>query len=340
MISPSYGLKIGGAENQLNKLYKRLIANNEVKISSKKSEKCSDFLYPINYLFKIFLRIILNQFHIIHIHTFSSPAWFISLSNLLLNKIIIIKITLSGKNSRLEKIKKNNFYRILFKIFFVSKKIYFVAINRNIKKDLMEIGIKRENIINIPNGVEVRTKNIKKNKNIDLIFFGRLIKRKKLMELIEIINNNKLFKIKFVIYGEGPESKYLNNYIKKNQIKNISIKKFISNSSIIKKLQYSKFSINASQSEGLSNSILESLSQGVPVICRNISQNKFLIANNFNGLLFNSKKDLLKILTKINYKKINYKIFSKNCFKTAKKFNIEHISDLYKKKYLQIYSKS
>jgi glycosyltransferase involved in cell wall biosynthesis len=340
MISPSYGSKIGGAENQLKKLYKKLIVNNEVKIFSKKTAKCSNFLYPINYLFKIFLRIIINQFDIIHVHTFSSPAWFISLSNILLNKIVIIKITLSGNNSRLEKIKKNNFLKILFKIFFFSKKVYFVSINKDIKQDLIKIGIRRENIINIPNGVEIKTGNVNKNKNIDIIFFGRLIKRKNLTELIKIINNYKLFNIKFVIYGEGPERRYLIHYIKKNQIKNIFIRKFISNSSIINKLQYSKFSINASHSEGLSNSILESLSQGVPVICRDISQNKLLIKNNFNGYLYTNQKDLLKILTKINNKKINYKIFSKNCFETAKKYNMEHISNLYTEKYLQIYSKN
>ena len=73
MISPSYGSKIGGAENQLSKLYKKLIRYNKVKIFSKKSEKCSNFLYPANYLLKIILGIIVNQFNIIHIHTFSSP---------------------------------------------------------------------------------------------------------------------------------------------------------------------------------------------------------------------------------------------------------------------------
>lgn len=126
-------------------------------------------------------------------------------------KKILIKITLSGNNSRLEKINSNLLFKVIFNFFFNSKNIYFVSINANIKKILIKNGIKKKNIFNIPNGVEISSKRTVNKKEIDLIYFGRLIKRKNIFNILNIINERKLEKLKFHIYGEGPERKKLNH---------------------------------------------------------------------------------------------------------------------------------
>ena len=83
MVSPSYGLKIGGAEIQLNKL-KRLDNSIETKII--KITKCSNTLYPFNYIFKLILYLFRNKIDIIHIHIFFSSL-IISILNIFINKL-------------------------------------------------------------------------------------------------------------------------------------------------------------------------------------------------------------------------------------------------------------
>ena len=338
MISPSYGSKIGGAENQLKKLCQKL-NNKNINIFSKKSSNCSDFFYPYNFNFKILKYVIKKNYEIIHIHTFSSPAWIVAFFNIFLKRKVIIKITLSGINSRLEKINDNFFFKIFFNFIFSSKDIYFVAINENIKKILIKYGIKKRNIFSIPNGVEISLKRPVYKKEIDLIYFGRLIERKNIVNILEIIKKKKLNKLKFHIYGDGPEKKKIKAYIKINNLKNVLLKNFIKNKEIIKILKKSKFSINASRSEGMSNSILESLSQAVPVICSNIYENKNLIKNNYNGYVFRNNKELFKIL-KYSIKSKNYKKISINAIHSIQKYNIDKIVKVYLEKYNKLLTKS
>lgn len=334
MVSPSYGLNIGGAEIQLSKIQKRLDNSIETKIISKKSTKCSNTLYPFNYIFKLILYLFRNKIDIIHIHTFSSPAWVISILNIFINKPILVKITLSGNNSRLEKIKKNYIYKIFFHLCFYSKKIYFISVNKNIQKDLVGIGIKKNNLIKIPNGIEIKKFNISK-KQVDVVFFGRLIKRKNVIEILNTLKKNALKHISFKIYGEGPERNEIIKFKNKNKLKNVSIKNFLNNKKMLKTIKTSKFTINASNAEGLSNAILESLSVGVPVICRNISQNKELVKNGFNGYIFKNDNELEKVFKKINNLS-NYKKISNNAYRTAKKYDIEAVTNSYINKYKKL----
>ena len=338
MVSPSHNSNIGGAEIQLNKLIK-LLRKKNVTIISKKSEKCDNLLYPYNFLIKVIFSIIKNKYKIIHIHTFSSPAWIIAFFNFYLNRKILIKITLAGSNSRLGKISSSYFLKVLFNMFFRSKDIYFVALNKKIKGELIRLGIKRSNIFNIPNGVEILKNKPKERKKSDLIFFGRLIKRKNVFELLKLIHKKKLNHIKLDIYGEGPEKQLIKSYIIEKRLKNISLNNFISNQKIIYKLKKTRFSINTSKSEGMSNAILESISQGVPVICCDIAENRYLIKNYFNGYIFKDMKDLYRILKNLSRMK-NYKKISSNAFNSANQYNIKNIAEIYKKKYKKLLLKN
>lgn len=340
MISPSYGLGVGGAENQLNKLYNSLKKNLiDVTIISKKKLNCSNLFYPFNFYLKCLMQIIIRKSNIIHIHTFSSPAWIIASLNFLLKRKILIKITLSGKNSRLEKIKNKFFLRLFFLFIFRNRDIFFVAINKRIKKILYKLGVKKENIFEISNGVSINFKKEEVEKKIikgkDIVYFGRLIKRKDILKILQLIKNKKLFHIKFDIYGEGPEKKFLEEYIKKNNLDNINIYKFKTLPQLLKEIKKYKFSINSSKSEGMSNSILESLSLGVPVICSNIEENRAMVKNNFNGYVYKNNSQLVKILkTCVNIK--NYKFISANAIKSVEKFHITDVASKYIKTYQRL----
>ena len=87
-----------------------------------------------------------------------------------------------------------------------------------------------------------------------------------------------------------------------------------------------------SNSEGLSNAMLEAMSKSLVVIVKKIRSNKDILKDKFNCLLFKNKYELEKILKKKN----NIKKLSKNSFMTVKeKFNINIIT----KKYIELYQK-
>ena len=131
-----------------------------------------------------------------------------------------------------------------------------------------------------------------------------------------IINELKS-KIKF-------ENKDKINFIKKN--KNIS--KFLVNSDI---------GILTSNEEGLSNSILEYMSYGLPVIATKVGGNVEQVLNNKNGFLV-EKDDDIKLSQKLE-ELIKNKLMRKKFGRVSKKIVKEKFSlETSFKKYKKIYS--
>lgn len=303
MVSPSFGIKNGGAENQLKILKKNLATYNNYKIIN----KSKTIFYPFGYLLKIFNEILKSQYDIIHIHTFNSPAWLMALISAIKNYKIIIKITLSGKGSRINNIQANFFYRFLFFIFFKRKNIFFHAITNDIKKKLINLGIKKSQIFFSPNGVEIL--NIKKDKNKlkKIIYFGRLISRKQVFQFLKFFLENQelMKKYSFSIFGNGPENLKIKNQINKARVTNIKLTKSISHDNIIHILKNYDVCINPSLNEGMSNSLLEAMSAGLVVVARDTKQNAEIIKNRQNGYLFKNDKDLISIFKNL---RLNNKI--------------------------------
>lgn len=88
------------------------------------------------------------------------------------------------------------------------------------------------------------------------------------------------------IYGEGSQREELENYIKENNLSDsVKLKGFANN--IHEIISRSALFISSSDYEGISNSILEALSMGVPAICTDcpIGGTRELIKDGKNGLL-------------------------------------------------------
>jgi len=301
MVSPSFGIKNGGAENQLKILKKNLAKCNNYKIIS----KSKTVFYPFGYLIKIFNEITKLRYDIIHIHTFNSPAWLIALMSITKKFNVIIKITLSGKGSRINNIQSNPFYKFLFFIFFKRKNIFFHAITNDIKKKLISLGIKKSQIFFSPNGVEILKIRKSRNKLKKIIYFGRLIPRKQILQFLKFfLKNEKLTKkYSFSIFGNGPENLKIKNYINKSKASYINLSKSISHDNIIQTLKNYDICINPSLNEGMSNSLLEAMSAGLVVIARDTKQNAEIIKNRQNGYLFKNDNDLISIFKNLHLNK-------------------------------------
>ena len=187
------------------------------------------------------------------------------------------------------------------------KKIFFQAIKDEIYEDLIKLKVRKKNIIRVPNGISIDTYvNIKKHnkKETHFGFVGRLIRSKNINFLLNSFKTylSEYKNDKLLIFGKGPEQKFISNFIITNKLtKNIILKGFEQRKDRI----YSNIDvlIHPTFGEGCPNTILESGLSKTFIIASNVSGIKNIIINKKLGLLFNPFKedDLVKKL--IYYKK-------------------------------------
>ncbi len=170
------------------------------------------------------------------------------------------------------------------------ERVYVQAINQDIYNDLIELNLKRDNIVLIPNGIQSDTfDNIKKDSHngINFGYVGRLIKTKNIRFLI------KTFKLylthfpndKLLIFGMGPEIYFISDYVKKYNLSNkILLMGFKANKSEI----YSKLDvlIHPSFGEGVPMIILEAALTNTFIIASNVKGNRDIIKHEKTGFLF------------------------------------------------------
>ena len=213
-----------------------------------------------------------------------------------------------------------------------AKKIHCLANNE--RKEIIQ-RFKQRNIVVIPNGFDFKEliKNkiskkteFKRNKILTLGFVGRIHHLKGLDIFIKGLHlySNYSKKFKFYIVGRGPQESEIQRLINKYNLNKFVIflgemkgnKKF----NFIKKLDYF---IHTSRSEGISNSILESLALGVPVIISKETNMKNEIISNNCGFVLkkNNPKNIsinlvkalnVKIKSFYNMKKNSQKLINNN----------------------------
>lgn len=122
----------------------------------------------------------------------------------------------------------------------------------------------------------------------EIVNFCRLTKQKNLKLLIDAFEqiHKEYNDYRLTIYGEGSERVELEDYIKKRGLENCA-KIMHSEISIHDKIIKSKMFVSSSDYEGLSNSMLEAMAIGLPVICTDCPCGgaKMIINNNKNGIL-------------------------------------------------------
>ncbi|MBU0993960.1 MAG: glycosyltransferase [Proteobacteria bacterium] len=93
-------------------------------------------------------------------------------------------------------------------------------------------------------------------------------------------------------------------------------------------LRGSNIALNTSDSEGFSNSVMEAMKEGIPVIASNVDGNKELIENEKTGLLFEkgNHNDLSeKILRLLSDRKFAISLGNNGKIKIKEQFDIAHI---------------
>ena len=217
-------------------------------------------------------------------------------------------------------------YRIPQKIIAVSKGVSYALINLGISKKKIEV---------INNPLPASTPSISKplprplsTPENYILGVGRLDKYKGFDLLIEAFSNIRDSNIHLVILGEGEE---------REKLENIVLKKGISDRvhllGLVKDIwpwyRHAKLFVSSSLSEGWGNVIVESMSQGCPVVAFNCDYGpREIITDGYNGLLVktNDVKSLTNTITTLmNDTHLSNKLHQNGLIRISE-FNIKSLS--------------
>jgi glycosyltransferase involved in cell wall biosynthesis len=168
--------------------------------------------------------------------------------------------------------------------------------------------------LDLPNKRAKIKKNKKKIKKILVIAAYK--KEKGYLDILKVAEILKNKKINIECYGYGDYYNFDSIRIKK-KLSNICFKKFDIN--LKDKIKNFDLLLHLSKREGLSVAVMQSLSQGLPVICYNIRGINDLIKDGFNGFFINSHKDVLSKIIYLNSEESFFKRMRLNAFKSINK---------------------
>lgn len=130
----------------------------------------------------------------------------------------------------------------------------------------------------------------------------RFLKNLKLLYEIASLLENEEFQIAGVYVNHHPEvDKYLT---KLKSLKNVNFKGYIKRDDILRFLSNAKFLLNTSHYEGFSNTYLEALSVGTPVLTTSNANPDQIIDKGNLGIIYQDSNDLkskLELLTETDY---------------------------------------
>lgn len=166
----------------------------------------------------------------------------------------------------------------------------------------------------------------KKIRNKELIMILRLDNKIKRFDLT-MKAMKKLPDFILNIYGDGADRKYLEDLIKKENLKNIFL--YGATNHVKEKLDKNSIFIITSETEGYPITSIEAMKRGLPIILRNTFESaKDIIAE--NGILLGkewNEDEFIKAVRKVYN---DYDFYSKNSLEKAKNYDFDVIKNQWK----------
>lgn len=178
--------------------------------------------------------------------------------------------------------------------------------NFSAKHKFEERGFKSDKIFVIHNAIEsnqVFTRTREQRSDIRIVTVSRFVEQKdfrtSLNSFKNLIDRNISKPISYYLVGYGPLEQEIRSLAENMKIMN-RIKIIINPANIPDILNECDIYLSTSLFEGLSNSIMEAMLAGLPVIATDVGDNKYLINNGFNGYLVPCR-DINLIVTKLEF---------------------------------------
>ena len=311
MVTPRYYPYLGGLERQAHTLSKKLVrrgldvtvvtGNDNLDLPGTEqvdgirihrlTSSASSLLRGLSFvpLLTKFLLINAHKYDLIHLHTF---GWYL-LGIISTAKILRIPVLLKLPNVGdfgLPGIRKRRFGRLLLRL--VKCADAFIAMSQNSKQELLEEGIAPSRILEINNGIDTaifqppasEQEKVELRKKLSLpsgmlcLFSGRLSKEKGLHDLFAVWPRllQTHADTHLILCGSGPQESELRELSHSLGIEN-NVHFMGSVDDIITFYKAADLSVLPSYFEGNSNSILEAMASGLPIVSTRVGGTPLLM---------------------------------------------------------------
>ena len=282
------GKRLGGAERNIYNLVNLISLKSEEKnlIMSEngffKYQAKSNKFKKINRkninLFFLLIKLHKDQkISNIHVHSNGYYIFLGYIISIIIKCRLIIKVTRVGDGSLINRNKKEKFG---FKLFLKRKLFQYLCKANNVYIHILTtscldiIGNFTNKIIVFPNIIKTGKFIPDIKKKDTFVLSSRLIKRKNIDYTLDNLLNLKNKNLHIYILGDGPELKRLKRKYFKNKSK-ISFLGYLKNNKIYNYYAESEYFVNLSESEGMSNSLIEAMSFGCKCIVSDILENTY-----------------------------------------------------------------
>ena len=335
----SFGKKrLGGAERNIYNLVHLIsLKSHETNLVIcddgiwKYYSKSNDFKKINSRNINLFFQLINNQnISNIHVHSNGYYIFLGYIISIIFKCRLIIKITRVGDGSLVNRNKKE---KVGFKLFLKRKLFKYLCKANNVyiqiltKSCLDMINKFTKNIVVFPNIIMKGKYNPDIKKKDTFVLSSRLIKRKNIDLALDNLLNLKNKNLHIFVLGDGPELKRLKNKYRINNSK-ISFLGYLKNNKIYNYYAKAEYFVNLSESEGMSNSLIEAMSYGCKCIVSDILEN-FYTAKNY-AIYYKKGDDFdLKIKESLRLKPKEISHYANSSF-SIDFFKSTKIKELYK----------
>ena len=277
--------------------------------------------------------------HIIHGRLHSVPAIFAAK---ILKKPVLVKPGAGGeKHFDVNAVNNKKIIGTFLSRYILKNVNGWVANSNLIVKDLKRHNVRNEFIHKIHNGINIKSIRINKfRKDKTFIVASRLEEVKLCDQIINVFSKiPENLNVKLIILGDGSQRATLEKLTSElNQAHRIIFKGIIKDINDVNNyLINADFFLSASDTEGMSNSLIESMALGVPAIVSNVSGVDEIVRDNQNGFIFeagNREVFYNKIINAIKYSEEDYIKMSR----AASQHILENFSiELTSKKHIELY---
>jgi glycosyltransferase involved in cell wall biosynthesis len=210
----------------------------------------------------------------------------------------------------------------------IYRKNTFVTESHTSIEDLIKLGIKKENIVKIPPGIDLDFfQPGEKTKYVELLYFGGFRRYKRPEYAIKVYEKlyNEIDNLKLIVVGNGPLLERMKEYVY-NKNYNIEFLGRVDNNKLSNIIRAAWVNLHFSVTEGWGLSIMESSASGTPSVAFNVPGVVDTIKDGYTGFLVS---DINEFRSKIMYIIKNEVEFSAKARKFAEEFNWDKTAELW-----------